>query len=734
MHPQSTRALPFPSPSRRPACLAWGGKSRIDIESFTVRSYTSQGDFTGTKFPQPYPPAENRMDKPAHRGRGQDGVGRFVESEYTVANGPVRGRWTLKTYPAMGLALVSAEASNADPATWWMGCHFGLSGEGTVVTRLRLPGFSAGLCTFMNEEWWSHPAFPSRPDDVTSQTRFLAWREKDGTYGCVLPLSGGEFTSHLRGVPGAVEVRSCSYDDACAKAAGPCFLAAFGDDPYETVDRATTAAARLLGTARPREEKTFPEPLEYLGWCTWDAFYREVNEKGVLEQLRSFQRKGIPVRSLLLDDGWYAMRDNQMLDCFADRKKFPQGLRSLVKKVKADHRIRFVGAWHALTGYWMGIHPEHRLPKVMKDVLLHHKNLPPAPPHDGVKALRFYGAWHRYLRGEGIDYVKVDGQSHALRYTRNEVPLAKGAASQQKALQESVRLNFGDRMINCMSMSPDQCWNYRRSNVTRSSDDYMINGVEGDPLDHARINAYNSFWMSPLSWADWDMFWSSSPNAVLHQALRAVSGGPVYVSDQVGTSRAEVLNPLCLPDGRLLRCDGVGRPTVDALFRDPARTEALKIWNRAGDAGVLCLVRSGPKTGETTCAFRPDDIPNLADGDFAVWNFHSRQGRRMGRKDVWKVRLKGRGVSLFTATPIRNGFAAVGIVGKLVAPKTVSSVRVDAREARVALLTGGTFAAYSRRLPVAVRVGGKDLPYEYRNGWLIASVPGDGASELRVVF
>ncbi len=734
-HPASTLIPQLRSRGKRPVALTTDGRLRLDIESFAVRTYSSQGDFSDTKFKRPYPPAETRLDKPSARSRGKDKIGAFERATYDVVNGPVRGSLTLRTYPEKGLAVVSASASNADPATWWMGVHFGLSGEGTVVYRLRLPGFDKGLATFMNEEWWSHPCFPSKPDEVFTQSRFLAWREKDGAYGCLLPLSGGEFVSHLRGVKGALEVRSSSHDDACAKAAGPSFVVAFGTDPYEVVDRASRAAMVAIGgTARPRVEKKFPEPLEYLGWCTWDAFYRDVNAKGIRKQLSSFRRKGIPAKTLLLDDGWYEMKDNQLMDVFADHKKFPGGLKPLIQGVKKGFGVRYVGAWHALTGYWMGIHPENRLPKALKDVLLHHKNLPPAPHHDRAKALKFYGTWHAYLKAQGVDYVKVDGQSHTLRYTRNEVPLARGAAAMQGALQESVHRNFDDRMINCMSMSLDQCWNYHHSNITRSSDDYMINGVESDPLDHARINAYNSYWMAPLSWADWDMFWSSSPNRVLHQALHAVSGGPTYVSDKVGTSVADILTPLCLSDGRLLRCDGVGQPTVDCLFKDPRRSVALKIWNRAGKAGVLCLVQAGPKPAVAKAAFRPSDIHGLEGDDLAVWNYHLRQGRRMDRDDVWSVPLGKRGVSLFIAQPIQKGFAPIGVTDKLIAPKTVASCDVDARMAAVTLRTGGRFTAFSERLPVAVRSKGRDLPYEYAGGWLNADVPGEGPVEVSVYF
>lgn len=48
---------------------------------------------------------------------------------------------------------------------------------------------------------------------------------------------------------------------------------AAGQDPFELIDFAVEAAAKLSGTAKPRREKQLPATLDVFGWCTWDAFY-----------------------------------------------------------------------------------------------------------------------------------------------------------------------------------------------------------------------------------------------------------------------------------------------------------------------------------------------------------------------------------------------------------------------------------------------------------------------------
>ena len=46
-------------------------------------------------------------------------------------------------------------------------------------------------------------------------------------------------------------------------------LVAAGQDPFELVDTAVTAAASMSGGAKPRHQKKLPATLDVFGWCTW---------------------------------------------------------------------------------------------------------------------------------------------------------------------------------------------------------------------------------------------------------------------------------------------------------------------------------------------------------------------------------------------------------------------------------------------------------------------------------
>src|SRR5258708_29298466 len=188
------------------------GKARVEITGFSVRPSKGLGDEPLLVTQTAFGPAISDMK--ALRGkRGKDALGDFERIEFKVKLDFLEGVLRLNRYGSQGLVAASLEASCFSNDQWFRGFRFGLSGEGTAVLKLRLPGFDRGLTGYMNEEWWSHPSFPRKSSELHPLTRFLAWREKDGLFGCLLPLCGGDATSYLKGVPGGLELRVSTLED-----------------------------------------------------------------------------------------------------------------------------------------------------------------------------------------------------------------------------------------------------------------------------------------------------------------------------------------------------------------------------------------------------------------------------------------------------------------------------------------------------------------------------------------
>lgn len=115
--------------------------------------------------------------------------------------------------------------------------------------------------------------------------------------------------------------------------------------------------------------RRYPEVLEYLGWCSWDAFHMDVTQEGLEQKAQEFRDKAIPVRWMLIDDMWAdvphndlkTMHSRKLRSFEADPVRFPGGLKAAISALKDRYAMR-VGIWHPTSGYWNGIDPDGPTP------------------------------------------------------------------------------------------------------------------------------------------------------------------------------------------------------------------------------------------------------------------------------------------------------------------------------------------------------------------------------------
>ncbi|KAG9458067.1 hypothetical protein H6P81_002575 [Aristolochia fimbriata] len=204
---------------------------------------------------------------------------------------------------------------------------------------------------------------------------------------------------------------------------------------------------------------------------------------------------------------------------------------------------------------------------------------------------RFYNELHGYLAAAGVDGVKVDVQCILETLGAGLGGRVQLTRQYHQALDASIAKNFPDNgCIACMSHNTDALYCSKQTAVVRASDDFYPR----DPVSHTihiAAVAYNSVFLGEFMQPDWHMFESLHPAAEYHASARAISGGPIYVSDAPGKHNFEVLKKLVLPDGSVLRARLPGRPTKDCLFTDPARdgVSLLKIWNMTRCPGARYL-------------------------------------------------------------------------------------------------------------------------------------------------
>jgi raffinose synthase len=463
---------------------------------------------------------------------------------------------------------------------------------------------------------------------------------------------------------------------------------------------------------------------------------------------------------LILDDGWQQTvvqpTGEKRLTGFGANEKFPDGLGPFVERVKSAYGLRSVIVWHTIVGYWGGVDGD-ALPgygvveqtRQFGDGVLFHR---PSFNHEwwgnlvgfvpARESARFFDDYHSSLAKAGVDGVKVDQQAVLEGVSTGQGGRVAVSLAYRKALEASVKKHFGGTLINCMSNAQETFYASRDSTLLRTSMDFLPKNPESHGA-HLYANAQVGLWFGEFMLPDWDMFQSGHAWGAYHAAARAVSGGPVYVSDKPEEHAAEVIQRLVGSDGSVFRCDAPGRPTLDVLFSDPTREDVLlKIWNRTGAAGVVGVFnaragREGALCPVLSGEVGPSDVVGLAGDEFAGFRATTQTLERFARDERRRLSLGERGYELFSFVPIERGFAAVGLGNLLNSHGAVRAVAWDGERAvTVTLADGGVFVAYSAKRPTAVDVSGAPVSFDYdaNTGALRVAVAQRGRVDVRVGF
>ncbi|XP_043704808.1 probable galactinol--sucrose galactosyltransferase 2 isoform X1 [Telopea speciosissima] len=524
----------------------------------------------------------------------------------------------------------------------------------TSTTETSLHVFTLGvlegyrlLCLFRFKIWWMIPRMGKAGGDIPIETQMLLLEAREDSalhdedveqpttentfYILMLPVLDGQFRTSLQGTP-TNELQFCvesgDPDVQCSQSLEAVFINS-GDNPYKLMNESFMILEKHKDTFSLIKNKKIPHNLDWFGWCTWDAFYTEVDPQGIKEGLESLAEGGCPPRFLIIDDGWqdtineFSKEGEPFLEGtqFATRlvdikenNKFTgigsnsscENLHQFIKTIKDKYGLKYVYVWHALLGYWGGLLPTSKAmkkynPRIVypvqspgnigniRDVAMDSLEKYGVGMIDPTKILEFYDDLHSYLASSGVDGVKVDVQNVIETLGSGYGGRVSLTRQCQQALEASVARNFEDNnLICCMNHNSDYIYSSRKSAVARASEDFMPREPNLQTLHIASV-AFNSLLLGEIVVPDWDMFHSKHVTAEFHGAARALGGCGVYVSDKPGNHDFKVLKKLVLPDGSILRARHAGRPTRDCLFEDPVMDgkSLLKIWNLNKLSGVI---------------------------------------------------------------------------------------------------------------------------------------------------
>ena len=134
------------------------------------------------------------------------------------------------------------------------------------------------------------------------------------------------------------------------------------------------------------------------------------------------------------------------------------------------------------------------------------------------------------------------------------------------------------------------------------------------------------------------MWWTDDGQAEKNSILRAISGGPIYVSDTLDRSRAEVLKPLILEDGRILRCDNPAMPAKDCLTQNPVISgEIFKLQNTCNGCGIMAVFNLDEEERAVCGSISPKDVEGLVGEVFAVYELFSKEMRIMNADERFSL-------------------------------------------------------------------------------------------------
>ncbi|KAK7266053.1 hypothetical protein RIF29_18692 [Crotalaria pallida] len=656
--------------------------------------------------------------------------------------------------------------------------------------------------------------------DSGSGSGSCSGHDSNRPYVLMVPIIEGQFRASLQAgkddnvdvcvESGSSKVTGRSYDSVVYVHAG--------EDPFVLVKEAMKVVRAHLGTFNLLEEKTPPGIVDKFGWCTWDAFYLTVHPRGVLEGVKELVDAGVPPGLVLLDDGWQSISHDsdpitkegmnhtvagEQMPCrlikYEENYKFrdyvsskgEKGLKGFVNELKEFGTVEYVYVWHALCGYWGGIRPNVpgmpeavvEKPKLtiglettMEDLAVDkivNNGVGLVPPNLVDK---MYEGLHSHLENAGIDGVKVD-VIHLLEMVCEKyggrVDLAK---AYYKALTASVRKHFkGNGVIASMEHCNDfMLLGTEAISLGRVGDDFWCTDPYGDPNGtfwlqgcHMVHCAYNSLWMGNFIHPDWDMFQSTHPCAAFHAASRAISGGPIYISDTVGNHNIELLKTLVLPDGSILRCEHYALPTRDCLFSDPLHDgkTMLKIWNLNKYTGVIGVfncqgggwfreTRSNKCASEfshsVTTKTNIKDIewntgknPISIEGVqlFALYFSQAKKLVLSSPSDSEEISLEPFNFELITVSPVTflHGksssvvqIAPIGLVNMLNNGGAIQSFAID--EAKNSVEVGvrgkGEMRVFASEKPSTCRIDEKEVDFEYEGSMVVIQVPWPNSSKL----
>jgi hypothetical protein len=561
---------------------------------------------------------------------------------------------------------------------------------------------------------------------------FLLLKLNSGGYMALLAVVGPRTFGWFAGEDSTLVLNVSTFGTQTVREDVPLLAWAVSSDPYKACREVWETAVmdiRIGGTTRLREQKRYPEPFRYLGWCSWEEYKFDINEEMLLQAADLIEESGLPIRYMLVDDGHlHADAKRRLISFKPDTAKFPDGWAALIAR-RSESRIKWMGLWLNFNGYWGGVAPDNDFGEL-------NRHLEPVPgerlqPRNSfTDSFAFYDSMISAVRKAGFDFVKVDNQAQNVKLNTGTDNGTERASHNAQALEAACARHL-DGLINCMAHNTVCAFNTRISAVTRCSEDYAV-GDQGRARRHLHNSYGNIPWIGQTVWGDHDMFHSNDEESGRMMAIsKAMSGGPVYLSDNPADFNHANIIPLCYADGELLRPLAPAAPIKDCLFLNPLEGDpyvviapltggaaALVVYNLTEPVTpVRGVIRESYYTDAGSMLQIGDTVWSIPSEGLVIYDWQKQRALKL-MKQGYDFKLDGYRNHLYLLTPVQQGWSAIGRTDKYLAPAAVEVLDASSLELLVRLKENGPFAVWNEQAAI-IKAEGWKTESEDGNLWFL---------------
>lgn len=535
--------------------------------------------------------------------------------------------------------------------------------------------------------------------------QFLLLKLKNDSYLALMPLATKNIMSVFSIQNGELILKSGHFGTEHVKGTIDALATASGTTPYEATSKMWEKVLDSgLVETNWRMNKKYPEMYQYMGWCSWEHYRLDINTANMTEAVKTLEANPVPFRWFMVDDGYLNEEKRRLINFEPDLKKFPKGWQE-VTHLKSKNGIRWMGLWRNMLGYMSGISKQENmnLPKGTFAENAKGSCLVPNGTAEGAKA--FYDELATKTKEGGFDFAKVDFQGKALfMYYGMENPI-RSMYYNSIALENACKEHL-DGLLNCIAQTHINVFNTKYSALTRSSKDYSKKAFNKEITYQSFAN---HLWLGQVVWGDLDMFHSQGEDAKQLAIARAISGGPVYVSDEPSTIDATLLLPFGDNDGKIFRSDAPAVLLPESFFIDPYKgKEAFRVIAPTANKVAALAVFNFTENKTVTSFISPEDYTSageqlqpysgkwiLPKEGLLAYNQQTQQIQELSKKLTFE--MEPNEAKLFMLFPKTKGWAVIGRTDKYLSAAAVKIESIEDSKIVFTLSEYGPFAIWSKK-------------------------------------